>query len=285
MKLYLAPMNMFSNHVYRHLMLKHGVDYVFSELILISKPQLFDKKTKYFKEDLSKTIFQVGVSSNDEIDTALSLLSFAREININMDCPQSSMKNVCGALLHNLHLMDKLTNYFSKKCRQKNILSSVKIRLGIASDEIYIEKYLDIFEKNKIDKVYIHLRTLRYSYDQPAIIEPIKNLKKYSFPLILSGDVDNYVSAKKLTQIIDCDIMIGRAAFMNPFLFEQIKNKENLIDGPYNPIIKDPNIIRTRSAVMSNKKRSFIKEYEELAKKEGIKINLMYLNKGISKII
>ncbi|HHH53778.1 MAG TPA: hypothetical protein ENK91_08980, partial [Bacteroidetes bacterium] len=67
------------------------------------------------------------------------------------------------------------------------------------------------------------------------------SLKRYSFPIIVSGDIDNYVSAKKVSDMVGCDIMIGRAALMNPFLFQQIKNKENLIDGPYDHILKDPN--------------------------------------------
>lgn len=264
-------------------MLELGADFVFSEMIMIDKLDSHIEKIKYFKEDLNKTIFQIGVSSKKEIDLALKTIPFARELNINMDCPHSSMKNVCGALLHNEPLMDELTNYFAKVCKKAKILSSVKIRLGTSQNEIFINKYLDLFEKNDIDKVYIHARSLKYSYHKSAIYEPLKSIRKYKFPIIISGDVDNYVSAKKITDMIDCDIMIGRAAFMNPFIFEQIKNKENLIDGPYDPVIKDPNIIRTKFAVLSERKKLFIEKYEKLSEKEGIEINLRFLKKGLSK--
>ncbi|MBU0758348.1 MAG: tRNA-dihydrouridine synthase family protein [Nanoarchaeota archaeon] len=283
MFLYLAPLNRFSNHVYRHLILKRKADFVFTELIRIQDLHRSEDKIKYFKEDLNKTIFQIGISNKQEIDIALKAFSHAKELNINMDCPMSSMKDTCGAMLRNEPLMDELTEYFAKQCKKVKILSSVKIRLGTDENNIQIEKYLDMFEKNSIDKVYIHARPLRYTYLRPALLDPLKSLKKYTFPIIISGDVDNYISAKKITEIIDCDIMIGRAAFMNPFLFEEIKDRENLTEGPYDPINKDRNIIKTPdSSYMTDKKKDFIREYRRLAEKENITINLTLLFKGLS---
>lgn len=268
-------------------MLKYGADYVFSEIILISKlkKEIKNNKFKYFEKDIEKTIFQVGVSSPGEVDIALEKLSFAKEININMDCPRSNMKDVCGGLLDNEELMDSLTLYFAKECKKRGIIPSVKIRLGPSPSNIRITQYLDIFEKNKIKKVYIHARTLRYPYVNPAIHEPLFSLKEYKLKIIVNGDIDNYLSYKKFSDHLPYDIMIGRAALINPFIFQQIKNKENPAPGPFNPILKDPGIIRKdRKATLSKEKKEFIDEYKKLADSEGISpANLKYLTKGVSK--
>lgn len=295
MKLYLAPANIFSNYVYRHLMLQNDADYVFSEVIMIKRidKEIQNDKLKVFQKDLPKTIFQIGVSSKEEIDTAIKLLPNAKEININMGCPQSSMKDICGGLLKNEKLMDTLTSYLVKICKKYKIVPSVKIRLGTSISDIRISKYLKIFEKNNIKKVYIHARPLRYSYNKPAIYKPLFTLPKYKLKLIINGDIDNYNKCKFITDKIVCDIMIGRAAFSNPFIFNQIKNKFQTINNTYNPIKKDPEIIKKGSQFyFSDKKKEFIEKYIKLAKeerlrKEIVEYNLRALLKGIthSKII
>ena len=109
-------------------MLKNDVDYVFSEMIMIDRlnKEIKNDKLKVYKNDLPKTIFQIGVSSKKEINIALEHLSMAKEININMGCPQSSMKDVCGGLLSNEDLLDHLTVYFANECNKRDIIPSVK---------------------------------------------------------------------------------------------------------------------------------------------------------------
>ena len=105
--LYLAPLNRLSNFVYRHFLLERGADFVFSELLL---PKDFEKgivndKFKLISGDLPHTIFQLGVSTEKELEQGVSFLREhfpnLKEINLNMGCPQSSMQKTkfCGFFL------------------------------------------------------------------------------------------------------------------------------------------------------------------------------------------
>jgi tRNA-dihydrouridine synthase len=292
MKLYFAPLNFLSNYVYRHLLLKHKADFVFSELILIKD---FDKevgkdKLKIFDSDISKTVFQIGVSSVEETIKGVKLIKEyipnVKEINLNVDCPESRMQKnkVCSGLLFDLELLESICLGLIKSCNK--IIPSVKIRLGTSIKEIKIKEYLQMFVRIGIKKVYIHARTLRYSYNKPALYNELKELRSEfnSLELIFNGDVDSYENYLKLNG----DVMIGRAALTNPLLFEQIKSKTKSASGSFNPVIKDINIVKDGTKdVFLKEKRDVIIEFLELCLKEDLRMqlvknNLNYLMKGVS---
>lgn len=306
MNLYFAPINLYSNYIYRHIILKYGADYAFSELILakqIDKEKL-KHKLKYIKEDLPKTIFQIGVSTKEDIDLCFKELTKniedIKEININMDCPQSKMQNekLCSGILFDIDLMKELCVYLSKVCKEKNIIPSVKIRIGTSKDNIEIDKYLSAIRESNIKKVYIHARTLKYSYENPAIYEPLKNIKNKfnNMEIILNGDIDSYEKYNEIKSNFECDgIMIGRCALSNPLIFSQIKNKiesnrPNLnYENKFDPIHKDPHIIvNGQSTNITKEKKKIILEVIDLAIKENYDVhptrqNIHYLLKGLSK--
>ena len=292
MTLYFAPMNFLSNYVYRHLLLDHGADYVFSELILIKD---FDKevkndKLKIFDSDISKTVFQIGVSSVEEVVTGVALIkkniSGVKEINLNVDCPQSNMQKnkLCAGLLFDLDLLRNICAKLIEVCGE--IIPSVKIRLGTSVDDIRIKEYLQIFVEIGIKKAYIHARPLRYSYEKPALYSELRDLRTEfkSLDLIFSGDVDSYNTFLKLKG----DVMIGRAGLINPLIFEQIKNKVKVISGEFNPVKKDINIVKEKDHdIMLDKKKKIILEFLQLCKQENLRMqlvknNLNYLLKGVS---
>ena len=161
MTLYFAPINFLSNYVYRHLLFKYGADYVFSELIMIKdfEKEVKNDKLKFIKGDLDKTIFQIGVSDVKEVDLGVKLLlkhiPLVKEININMGCPQSTMKkkSICGGLLYNINLMGELAAALSL---YKGFIPSAKIRLGTKPSEVLIKDYLSVLRDNGVKKVYIH---------------------------------------------------------------------------------------------------------------------------------
>ena len=74
-ELYCAPMNLYSNFCYRHLLLKHQCDYVFTEMILVkhieNKSQLEKIKTVYCYED--KKITEPSEKSiGEELERAIA---------------------------------------------------------------------------------------------------------------------------------------------------------------------------------------------------------------------
>lgn len=296
MALYFAPINLLSNYVYRHIILKCGADFVFSELILVSdlEKAIQNDKLKLIPEDISRTIFQIGVSSPEDVFQGVFFLKkFVKiplEININMGCPQSTMQqtNVCGGILYDISLMGRLAKALSIAVKNTLTIPSIKLRLGTDPETVLIEDYLKIIQLNGIKKVYIHARTLRYGYSKPSRYEFLKDLRdKFSeMELIFNGDVDGLESYHLIG---GGDVLIARAALSNPFVFKDIKNKKKYISGPYDPLLKDPRLIRKEKVILSREKISLILDYLDSAIKYNLRkrlycANMLWLTKGVSKI-
>ena len=298
-EIYSAPMNFYSNSAFRHLLLNHKCDYVFTEMILVKYIDELSqvKKIKTAENDAKKTIFQIALSKEKEIvqgiNTILKHVPKAEEINLNMGCPQSSMQKnrCCSGILFDKEHMKRLCARLSKECRKYGIIPSIKLRTGIHPEKIEINRYLDILSSFGIDKVYIHARTLKHNYTRAANYTPLKNIKK-QFPnmkIILNGDIDSYEAYREIIEEYSCDgIMIGRAALSNPLIFEQIKDKTETRDCPYDPYLKDPTIIIDgQHTKMSDDKKKIIDEFLAIAidfniAPETVINNLSYLLKGIS---
>jgi tRNA-dihydrouridine synthase B len=279
MKLYVAPMNLFSNHIYRHLLLKHGADVAFTEVIMMDILEEEKAKGKLKVIPGDKTVFQIGTSKVEQIKEAATLFN-PHEINLNMDCPHSTMvkEKICGGILTDVVLMKELCTAMVQECKNP----SVKLRIGLSEDRIYIDKYLDVISSSGIKKVYIHARPLRYSYSRPAMQEIFIGLKD-KFPkmeIVINGDIDH-----NIPEGYD-GIMIGRAALFNPLIFEQIK--AGVKSDGYDPIHNDPNMIKKDFGIhVGAKKKEAILEFLQIAieyegRLELVKRNLMYLFKGVT---
>ena len=290
--LYFAPINLLSNYVYRHLLLKEGADYVFSELIMINNLEKAeeDDKLKYFKEDEEKTIIQIGVSNVQEVQEGVAFVqkNFPNtpEININMGCPQSTMQEVqvCGGLLHNIPLLQEIAGALVKEVGER---ASVKLRLGTSPENVLIHEYIQALDQAGIRKIYIHARTLRHPYHKPARYELFTGLRE-RYPhltLVFNGDVDGFQAYQAIGE---GDVLIARAGLSNPFVFADIKARKNYREGSYDPILKDPELLRGDYVQLGARKIAFIRNYLALAQQENLRqklicANMSWLVKGASK--
>ena len=298
MKLYFAPMNNYSNYLYRHLLLKNGADYVFSELIMIDKFKEYkNNKLRVFPEDINKTIFQIGTGTKEGIVEGVNILKNVgvKEVNLNMGCPHSTFKEkkICAGLLYYKDLMKELCDCLRVECEKYNIIPSVKLRIGLSKENIEINNYLNIIRDCGIKKVYVHARSLCHNYSEKASHHLLDDLKKVfdDLEIIINGDVDcynNFLAVKK-----DFDgVMIGRSALINPFIFSDIKNcvstKKNEV---FCPELHDLSLDVKENIVMKQEKKHFIRELVNLAIKENniakvdvsiIKHSLNQLFKGVT---
>lgn len=294
--LYFAPINFYGNYIYRHILLENGADFVFSELIRIDDidNSIRNNKLDIIRQDIKRTIFQIGASSVLQVKTGVQLLKNkfgdVKEINLNMGCPHSSMKDrkICGGILYDKGLMQALSEELSKECSKYGIIPSVKLRLGTNENNIEIQDYLDILEKAGIMKVYIHTRPLCYPYTKPANYEPISQIKT-NVEIILNGDIDCYGLYEQIANKYKCSgIMVGRAALSNPLVFKQIKNKVKTDPIGFDPIKNDPTIVKCADKFfMSEQKSDIILNYLDLAQEQNarhelVKMNISYLIKGAS---
>ena len=274
--LFFAPMNLVGNCLYRHFLLKRGADYVFSELIRMDRvrEEFTKEKHRIISGDEDRTIMQIGAATEEEIDQGVKLFPHS-EINLNMCCPHSTLvqNNRCGGILKQPALMRRLCMHLARS--RDN--ASVKIRLGPSMDDIRVDEYLRIIQDSGLRKVFIHARTLRHPYHKPAFYAPLQDIQR-RFPglhIVINGDIDSYDAAMQAMEYTGCkDIMIGRAALMNPDVFRQIRDQIPAKTERYDPLRND----------ISQDRLARVRELICLAgpdtRIEPLKANIIYLLKG-----
>jgi len=295
--LYFAPINLFGNYIYRHLLLQHECDFVFSELIMIDRldNERKNDKFKIVNEDIKNTIFQIGAGNEKEITLGVETLhkeiDGICEINLNMGCPNSSMqkRRVCGGLLHDTALMGKLCKQLTQECNFRNIIPSAKIRIGTSENILKLQEYITIIKRAGIKKIYVHMRPLRYPYSKQTMYNVLNDVEYNEIELILNGDIDSYNAYEQISnKYKNNGIMIGRCALYNPLIFKQILSKEYTKNGDFDPIAKDLSLEKNNGKIsLTKQKKDIILQLIKLVINYDGRIdilnkNLSYLMKGIS---
>jgi tRNA-dihydrouridine synthase len=104
--------------------------------------------------------------------------------------------------------------------------------------------------------------------------------------LVFNGDVDGL---EAFNAIGGGDVLVARAALSNPFIFKHIKEKRSYGDGPFDPSMKDPYLVRTDEVRFAPEKISLIQKYLACARKYDLRkrlyaANLKWLTKGVTAI-
>ena len=166
-----------------------------------------------------------------------------KEINLNMGCPfprVANKKRGCGLLPY----PDKVEELFERIFEEIDINFSVKCRLGyFNADEI--NAILPIFNRFPLSELIIHPRIGKQLYKGEADVERFKALMPFiNAPLVYNGDIVSVDSFERIRGLINeptekrhfdrlndrqtvNQFMLGRGMLANPFLAEQIKNKED----------------------------------------------------------
>ncbi len=151
-------------------------------------------------------------------------------IDINMGCPDKNvMKQGAGAtLMKNPTLAQAIIRAAQEGVRAagKQIPISVKTRLGYNED--FLEEWLPALLETGPAVITVHARTKKEMSKVPARWERIKRaveIARGSGTLIIgNGDVKDIADAEKKIRETGCDgVMLGRAVFGNPWLFNKEK--------------------------------------------------------------
>lgn len=147
-------------------------------------------------------------------------------IDINMGCPDKSIeKQGAGAcMMKNPESAKEIIR--AARRGAPNLPISVKTRIGYNKNEI--ATWIPALLEEDIAALTIHCRTRKEMSKVPARWEHVKEVvelrnKLGSKTLILgNGDVKNLEDAKQKVAETGCDgVMLGRAIFGNPWLFDQ----------------------------------------------------------------
>lgn len=145
-------------------------------------------------------------------------------IDLNFGCPAKKViqSEHGSALIKNPKLVDEIIHSCVKATK---LPISIKTRIGFENyDENAFLTFCKVVENAGASCLTLHGRTTRQGFSGTAAWEPIYKAKSMlSIPVIGNGDIDSVEKARERLGNLD-GVMIGRAAFGNPWLVGEIAN-------------------------------------------------------------
>lgn len=225
----LAPMEGVTDLPFRVICRKFGADVVYSEFIasegLIRDSLRSIQKLRIHQEERPVAIQIVGDKIESMVESAKRVEDSGADIlDINFGCWVKKVvnNNAGAAFLKNPAQMAEMSLAIVNSV---SIPVTAKTRLGWDSNSIVIIEVAKLLEQAGVAALTVHCRTREMGYKGEADwswIPKIKDVVK--MPIILNGDVKTPEDVKKAFDETCCDaVMIGRAAYGNPFLFRRAK--------------------------------------------------------------
>lgn len=231
----LAPMADVTDFAFRTLIAKYGKpDVMWTEFVSvdglcskIGQPKLLPNLR--FTDSERPIVAQVFGATPDNFYTAAKLIAKLGfdGIDINMGCPEriiSGKQGAGSALIKQPRLAAEIIA--ATKAGSDGIPVSVKTRLGFSKNEI--ETWLPVLLQAKPAAITIHGRTRKEMSKVPAnwktIGRAVEIARGSGVLIIGNGDVVDLVDAKQKVEQYSVDgVMLGRAVFGNPWLFNHQK--------------------------------------------------------------
>ena len=230
--LLLAPMEDVSDPPFRYVCKLFGADLVYSEFI--SSDGLIRDSVKSLKKldfEAFERPFGVQIFGNavEPMVAAAKVAETAHPdlIDINFGCPVKKVasKGAGSGIMNDIPKMVAITEAVVKAV---DIPVTVKTRLGYDEQHKDIVDIAERLQDVGIAALTIHGRLRTTKYGEPAdwtLIGAVKNNPRMHIPIIGNGDVVDGPSAKHFKDTYGVDaLMIGRATYGNPWVFEEIRH-------------------------------------------------------------
>ena len=226
--LFLAPMAGVSDYPFREIARRKGAGICVSEMVT-SQTDLWHTKKSSFrlpstKDPEPRPVQIAGAEPEMMADAARQLVDMgAGIIDINMGCPA---KKVCSkaagsALLANESLV---ADILERVVSTVNVPVTLKTRTGTDPDNKNVVRIAQLAESIGIRAITVHGRTRACRFKGQAEYRTIQELvEAVSIPVIANGDIDTPEKAHQVLEQTNAQgLMIGRGAWGNPWLFQQI---------------------------------------------------------------
>ncbi len=225
----LAPMAGVSDAPFREACLQNGADLAVHEMVA-ARSDLRDsskskQRLKHSANEAFKWVQIVGtdpdiIASGAEYNVAQG----ADAIDINMGCPA---KKVCKKAAGSALLADPglVAAILTQTVATIDKPVTVKIRTGTDRDNRNALEIASIAQQAGVQCITIHGRTRADRFKGDAEYETIRRVKEaVNIPVIANGDITTAYKANQVLEFTNADgLMIGRAAYGNPWIFNQIK--------------------------------------------------------------
>ncbi len=243
--LVLAPMAGVTDWAFRSICAEMGASITVTEMVSSRALVYKDKKSAALLKKTPMGICGAQIFGNDPAVMAegarLALeISGCDFLDINMGCPMPKIANSgdgCG-LMRTPELAEAIVRAVSQAV---NVPVTVKCRLGWDKGSINVLDFTKRMEQSGAAMIAIHGRTRSMLYTGVADWDTIRKAKEQlSVPVIANGDIVDAPSALKCLHWTKADgLMIGRASFGDPWLFQQVRAAMEGRDIPERPCLQD----------------------------------------------
>ena len=243
--LFLAPMAGVSDWAYRTICAELGAGVTVTEMVSSRALVYRDKKSAKLLRKTQGGICGAQIFGNDPQIMAegarLALeISGCDFIDINMGCPMPKIAGSgdgCG-----LMKTPKLAGDIVKAVvKAVDVPVTVKCRLGWDKGSINVLEFAKEMEDCGAAMIAVHGRTRAMLYTGVADWDTIGKVKeRLSIPVIANGDITDGPAAVRCRKRTGADgLMIGRSAFGDPWIFQEVQAALAGEEYPGRPCLKD----------------------------------------------
>ena len=237
--LFLAPMEDVTDIGFRMLCKRFGAAMVYTEFVS-AEALVRNIKSTINKLSIADSERPVGIQIyGRDVESMVEAAKIVEQvspdvIDLNFGCPVKKVasKGAGSGMLRNIPLMLDITREVVKAVKTP---VTVKTRLGWDSENLVITTLAEQLQDCGIEALTIHGRTRAQMYTGNAdwsLIKEVKDNPRIHIPIIGNGDITTAEEAKMAFEQYGVDaVMVGRATFGRPWVFKEMNELIQGIDG------------------------------------------------------
>ena len=248
--LFLAPMEDVTDIGFRMLCKRFGAAMVYTEFVS-AEALVRNIKSTINKLSIADSERPVGIQIyGRDVESMVEAAKIVEQvspdvIDLNFGCPVKKVasKGAGSGMLRNIPLMLEITKEVVKAVKTP---VTVKTRLGWDSENLVITTLAEQLQDCGIKALTIHGRTRAQMYTGNAdwsLIKEVKDNPRIHIPIIGNGDITTAEEAKMAFEQYGVDaVMVGRATFGRPWVFKEMNELIQGIDGTSTALTIDDKI-------------------------------------------
>lgn len=248
--LFLAPMEDVTDIGFRMLCKRFGAAMVYTEFVS-AEALVRNIKSTINKLSIADSERPVGIQIyGRDVESMVEAAKIVEQvspdvIDLNFGCPVKKVasKGAGSGMLRNIPLMLEITKEVVKAVKTP---VTVKTRLGWDSENLVITTLAEQLQDCGIEALTIHGRTRAQMYTGNAdwsLIKAVKDNPRIHIPIIGNGDITTAKEAKMAFEQYGVDaVMVGRATFGRPWVFKEMNELVQGIDGTSTALTIDDKI-------------------------------------------